>query len=389
MAYNERDWEALGRNIRDIVDRAVTQQDYQKLNETIQKTVERAVDLGGETIRKAKDALTPGDRRKPRQTPVTRDLSVYYGKTGPLTAKGVLKTVGGGILSLTALGLSIAGAALGMIFGTPGGVGILAALVPLGAGCGLLASGVKNLNQVSRFKAYRRMLGQRTHCTLEKLARGVGKRVKFVRKEVGGMIAAGLFPEGHLDKEGNTLIISDETYQLFETSRLQLEQRQREAAAQQARLTEAPQDDRVQSVLEKGNAFIDEIRRCNDAIPGYEISAKIDKMESIIRRIFDRAGTNPEVVPELKKMMDYYLPMTVKLLNAYADLDSQPVQGENILTAKKEIEGTLDTLNLAFEKLLDNLFADTALDISSDITVLQTMLAQEGLTDDGLIRPVT
>ena len=67
MAYNERDWEALGRNIRDIVDRAVTQQDYQKLNETIQKTVERAVDLGGETIRKAKDALTPGDRRKPRQ----------------------------------------------------------------------------------------------------------------------------------------------------------------------------------------------------------------------------------------------------------------------------------------------------------------------------------
>jgi hypothetical protein len=65
-------------------------------------------------------------------------------------------------------------------------------------------------------------------------------------------------------------------------------------------------------------------------------------------------------------------------------MDAQPVQGENILNSKAEIEGTLDTLNLAFEKLLDSLFADTALDVSSDISVLQTMLAQEGLTDDGL-----
>ena len=94
----------------------------------------------------------------------------------------------------------------------------------------------------------------------------------------------------------------------------------------------------------------------------------------------------PEVVPDLKKMMDYYLPMTVKLLNAYADMDTQPVQGDTIQASKREIEETLDTLNLAFEKLLDELFEDTALDVSSDISVLQTMLAQEGLTEDGLAK---
>ena len=82
--------------------------------------------------------------------------------------------------------------------------------------------------------------------------------------------------------------------------------------------------------------------------------------------------------------MDYYLPMTVKLLGAYEELDRQPVQGENILNSKKEIEDTLDTLNNAFAKLLDNLFEDTAWDVSSDISVLQTMLAQEGLMEDGL-----
>ena len=111
-----------------------------------------------------------------------------------------------------------------------------------------------------------------------------------------------------------------------------------------------------------------------------------NKKEMIVERIFNRTEQHPEVIPDLKKMMDYYLPMTVKLLNAYADMDAQPVQGETILSSKREIEETLDTLNLAFEKLLDELFQDTALDVSSDITVLKTLLAQEGLTEDEFTR---
>ena len=89
---------------------------------------------------------------------------------------------------------------------------------------------------------------------------------------------------------------------------------------------------------------------------------------------------------DLKKLMDYYLPMTIKLLNAYADMDAQPIQGDTIENSKREIETTLDTLNVAFERLLDDLFADTALDVSSDISVLNTLLAQEGLTDDELTK---
>ena len=123
-----------------------------------------------------------------------------------------------------------------------------------------------------------------------------------------------------------------------------------------------------------------EIRRYNDAIPGEEISGKISRMELIVRRIFERAQAHPEIVPDLKKLMDYYLPMTVKLLNAYAEMDRQPVQGENIRKSKQEIDSTLDTLNQAFEKLLDSVFEDTAMDVSSDISVLNTLLAQEGLT---------
>lgn len=83
---------------------------------------------------------------------------------------------------------------------------------------------------------------------------------------------------------------------------------------------------------------------------------------------------------------EYYLPTTVKLLEAYAELSAQPVQGENIKNSQKEIEATLDTLNEAFERLFDSLFQDTMWDVSTDISVLKTILAQEGLSKDGLTR---
>ena len=87
---------------------------------------------------------------------------------------------------------------------------------------------------------------------------------------------------------------------------------------------------------------------------------------------------------ELRRFMKYYLPTTVKLLAAYEELDRQEIQGSNILKSKKEIEDTLDTINKAFENLLDSFFEDTAVDISSDISVMQTLMAQEGLLGGSL-----
>ena len=80
--------------------------------------------------------------------------------------------------------------------------------------------------------------------------------------------------------------------------------------------------------------------------------------------------------------MGYYLPTTRKLLDTYRELDRQPVAGENISSTKREIESTIDTLNVAFEKFLDGLYEDKAWDISSDISVLNTVLAQDGLKED-------
>lgn len=376
MADYYQDLDELGNTIRGIVDRAVNSRNFQELNQSVR----RAVNSGTEAVRRAVDTGSTAARAANEEARKRQQLALFYGSTGSMSAVGVLKIVGGGILALvTLLGSLVVGV---VNLSLPWQVMLLG----LGGGAGLIGWGAGNLGTVKRFKTYRRILGEKTCCSLEKLASGVGRSRRFVRREVERMIGSGLFREGHLDREGNQLITSHETYRYFEQSRLQLEQRRREEAREQTQEQENTPDDRVREVLNRGNGFIRDIRDCNDRIPGEAVSAKIDRMEELVRRIFQRAKTNPEVIPDLKKLMDYYLPMTVKLLNAYADMDAQGVQGETIAASKREIEDTLDTLNQAFEKLLDDLFRDTAMDVSSDISVLHTLLAQEGLKEDPLTK---
>lgn len=369
---NQQNWDDFGRSIQDAVDRAIKSQDYQKLNQTILDAVEQAVNTGSAVVRNVVDGFAGSNTKK-----------LYAGTAGK-TAKSALKVAGGTPLALVS-SLTLAGSTLSA---GPVTLGLLAPLFALlGVGLWLIGSGASMLGTLKRFKAYRRILGQKTFCSLDDLARRTGKPVGYVRKDLWRMIGKGLFLEGHMDQEEQTLITSNETYEYYEQSRLDLEARQKEAAeAAKTAAAQPRQDTRVQEVLDKGNAFIAQIRKCNDDIPGEEISAKIDRMELIVKKIFDRAEAHPEIVPDLKKLMDYYLPMTVKLLGAYADMDAQPVQGETIQKSKREIEATLDTLNQAYEKLLDSVFADTALDISSDISVLNTLLAQEGLAEDELTK---
>lgn len=385
-----QEWDSLGRSIEEIIDKAINSQNYQELSRNITRTIDRATRTGSDALWRALDM---SGATKPKETitvepvraePVPKNnLPALYGSSNGETTKGILKTVFGGISTITGFTFTLISGIFHLV-GIATGASLTSIPFALGLGAlvgggTLLSSGIRSLGRVSRYKVYLKALGKNTHIALEKLSRSVGKPVKFVRKELQGMINQGLFLEGHLDHEEQNLITSDETYAHYEQSRLQMEaQKQAEAAA--PKQPSSTPDPKVQEVLDRGNAYLREIRRCNDEIPGEEISAKISRMEAIVQRIFERAEAHPEIIPDLKKLMDYYLPMTIKLLNAYADMDRQPIQGDTIRASKQEIDTTLDTLNLAFEKLLDSVFQDTAMDVSSDISVLHTLLAQEGLT---------
>ena len=244
MANKNPQWEELGRTIRDIVDQAVSSQDYQKLNQTVRQTVSRAVNLGTETLRRASE--------KP-QVIEQQDVSALYGPTGPVTAKGIGKIIGGAVLAAISAAMLIL--SLAMLLVTDSGLwaGLLT-LAIFGGGIGLIGSGVGNLNLVSRFKIYKKTLGQKTFCSLEKLARASGRSVKSVRKEMDRLIATGLLPEGHLNNEKTMLITSHATYREFERSRLELEERKRREDALIARKKASAHTPQVREVLDTNKA---------------------------------------------------------------------------------------------------------------------------------------
>lgn len=144
--------------------------------------------------------------------------------------------------------------------------------------------------------------------------------------------------------------------------------------------------DEVEKIITDGRLYLDAIKKLNRKISNNDpnISVQITRMEESIEKIFDYISEHPEDAPQIRKFMNYYLPTLLKLLNSYDTLKQQGIQGDNINATLTDIEGILHTMAVAFEKQLDNLFADDALDISADIAVLKNMLAQEGLTDDGL-----
>ena len=139
-------------------------------------------------------------------------------------------------------------------------------------------------------------------------------------------------------------------------------------------------------MISDGNLAIAEMKRLNESIKDEKISRQIDRLEEISGKIFDCVKASPEKLPQIRKFMNYYLPTTLKLLNAYDRMGSQGVSGENISGTMERVENMMGTIVTAFERQLDGLFGDQALDISTDITVLENMMAREGLSDDPIHR---
>ena len=140
------------------------------------------------------------------------------------------------------------------------------------------------------------------------------------------------------------------------------------------------EDPKIAALRKEKDRAISELRRLNDAIPDEKISAQIDHLEEVTGKIIDYVIAHPAKKPQISRFLDYFLPTTIKLLNAYDRMDSAGVSGSNIDTTKTKVEQMLNTLCAAFDKQLDSLFGDEALDISTDITVMENLLAQEGLS---------
>lgn len=274
----------------------------------------------------------------------------------------------------------------------------------------MIRLGIIQRRRLGRAERYLRLCGSKKFITIENLAKGTGKKVNKIIKDVQKMLSLGIFPEGHLDEQKTCFMLNDEIYQQYqqaENSRMLREagqQKVREAdkpsrnsskaasdtgkSAADARSAETSEGQEISNELEaelntmvaEGMECIHKLKHLNDQIPGEVISAKLSRLENLLRDIFSSVREHPDQMHRMHKLMDYYLPTTLKLVEAYEEFDRVKAPGEDIVKAKAEIENTLDTINQAFAELLNNLFQDAVLDATTDAQVLKTMLAREGLT---------
>lgn len=396
----DNDFSNLGRRIQETVQNAVESMNYDRLNQTINQTVNPALDEARVYKEKVRRQYEESQKRQAenlrKQAQTNQQSNVYQanyarpvGKKqinmvlAPKIKKGTGRIVAGTILSIVSIAgmiaLLVTKTFLEMI-GTASlaeivlGPGVL--LIPFLAGIILSATGNHYRKRYRRAQKYVEILNGRGFCEIKELAEKSNQSETETRKDLRKMIQKRVFREAYMDKQETCLMINRIAYDYYLQAEESLRQREMEEAKRKEQ--EEKMSPEILEMIRTGDEYIRTIREANDDIPGEVISEKLDRLEQVVRRIFESVKKHPEQKKEMDKFMDYYMPTTLKLVNAYREFDALEVKGENITNAMQEIENTLDTISRAFEKLLDDLFQDAAFDVSTDISVLQMMLAREG-----------
>ena len=286
-----------------------------------------------------------------------------------------------GYLGTGFFGLATLGFLLELLF-VRSDIEMLVAAISFGVitvGClGLGVVGTVRLAGKNQMRKIWKYLKGRDFCKISEICESLGFPNKKVVKSLEKMIDLKFLPEGHFDDTQTCLMLTDDIY----TRYLESLQARREEEARKKQMQEDPQRAALAKMVQEGSQYIRRIREINNDLPDPVVSDKLDDLEKVCQQIFAYVSDHPDKLLAIRKLMSYYLPTTLKLLEAYRKLVRQNTGVESEEKTEQEILAALDNINLAFHNLLDDLMENDYLDLSSDITVLQSMLAQEGLVDD-------
>lgn len=226
---------------------------------------------------------------------------------------------------------------------------------------------------VRRAEGYLKFMDGWVGCTLAELSQHTRLPADRLAADLEWLIRHRVLTGVWLDREGGILFTDAGAYQEYLA--------QRRAAAKPAE-TAAPAEESAEAVLAQGRSFLQQTAQLRARIEDVQVHARVVQMEQIVQGLLGWVKENPAGASKLRRLTRYYLPTTLKLLRTYTSVDDNP--GEKARQICQEIDRILDTVNQALLQLQDTLLADTALDVSAEISALESMLAQEGLTGPSL-----
>lgn len=264
---------------------------------------------------------------------------------------------------------------------------LILAVIAVWFACGAVTAGCK-AKRLRRLAVYMNLLADRTNVTVEQLAGATGKSESFVCRDLKRMLACGLLDAAYLSPDGTRLFTGELSYRLYCSQRQEREKQEQEAA--KARQT-APQRPAAQpktqpaasSVLETCRGFAAQLANKSECIDDPVVTAQVDELAEHTRRIIAWLEKHPQQEGRIKRFVSYYLPTTLKLLDTYDELEPHAVSASVAAQSMEEIAQILTTINKAYQTLEDGLVQDTAMDVSAEISALETVMAQEGLTAGG------
>lgn len=363
----------------------------QEHNEQVRKAAleaqERAAQRQRENIERA-NARRKSNRQRPTNI-------LPPGLSSKITSAGTASIVigiTGAVISVYFLLYGL----INMIIGLHGFGPVIAAIVFCGIFGYLAGRGFSERHLADRARRYVKICGEKMYSQVAALASAMGYKPSKVKKDIRKMLRKGYFPQGYLDDEETTLMLTDEIYKEYQRTKnysVTATEAINNAKVAKEEEVNLPDTEAVKNLSEEqkaellvmlkdGRNYIERLHNLNQDIPGEAITKKLYDLEALLTEIFMRITEHPEQMGRMHKLMDYYLPTMIKLVEAYADYDKVSSPGEEIINAKKDIENTLDTINEAFVQLLNNLFQDSIWDVTSDAQVLTAMLKQEGLASD-------
>ena len=372
----------LGDELKNIVSDAVDSLDFSQLSKNVSGILNDAVDISKTGIKKASDALNGaagGFHKFARAIKGEKKKDIY-----PLNKNAIPNGYG-----VVAASCGIAGIVCTSVIGAFFSIGnyLMSHSMPtvslICTGVGLIifsvmtSRGRKAMKLKKAFKNYCTLMENKPYLLVDEAVRTTNLPERKVIKSLDTIVEMGGFPEGHISPDEKYFFASNEVYNEY------LEARSAAIRRKEA-LDNNPNADEIRNKIEEGREHIRKIREANEAIPGEKISKKLDDTEVILNKIFNRIEDKPEILPDVRKLLDYYLPIVQKLLDAYIRFDNDGYGVDNATDAKNEIEKSLDSINIAFENLYNDMFRDEKVDIISDISVLNSMFAQEGLNKDNL-----
>ena len=239
---------------------------------------------------------------------------------------------------------------------------LLSALAMLVGGGAMLGSGLAMIRSMKRYAQYLAVMGDRPAMSVEELARVTGFSQRRVTKDLQAMISKGFF--------GGKAYLNRELGYFFRSSQADEDWQRRQEEAEEAAAPPKEAEEGYSGILRN-------IRRANDRIADPVLSAKIDRLEEVTAKIFQAVEADPKKRSSIDTFLNYYLPTTQKLLDSYAEFEATGVEGANLGQAKDRIEKTMDSIVAGFEHQLDELYKMDAMNVDSDIRVMETMLRRD------------